>query len=127
MEPARDQAMWFAFDRYLNPITPTRGRGDGVRAAGGCARRRDMQREKLTSNIIEWDATGARGSELERLYIVRHGLSSDEREHAAPSNLPGDGIIFQVTRGPPPHPRLLRQYLHMRVPRASGRKAFAKG
>src|SRR5437588_8049751 len=53
MQPARNQAMFLAFDRDLDPIAPSGCGCDSVGALGRYALWRDMERQELTGQVIE--------------------------------------------------------------------------
>src|SRR6516225_1129109 len=99
MQPARNQAMILAFDRYLDPVAPSGRRRDGVRALGRNAPRLNMKRQELTGQVIEWDLSPLPGPEAECLHVVSYLCYFRERERAPPPNLSGGRIILLITRG----------------------------
>src|SRR6516225_3434298 len=99
MQPARNQAMILAFDRYLDAVAPSGRRRDGVRALGRNALQLKMKRQELTGQVIEWDLSPIPGPEAKRLHVVSFFFYFREPESAPPPDLSGGRIIFLITRG----------------------------
>src|SRR6516162_6107947 len=98
MQPARNQAMILAFDRDLDPVTPSGCGCDRVGALDRDASRRDMKCQELTGQIIEWDPPSTWRSEPERLHVVSHIFHLRERQLAHPPNPSGGRIVLLVRR-----------------------------
>src|SRR5215471_19657257 len=91
--------MRLAFDRDLDPIAPGGRRCDRVGACGGDASWRHMEREELSGQVVERDIAAVRGSEAERLDVVRDVFHVGELECAKPSDFSGRRIVPLIPCG----------------------------
>src|SRR6516225_3141395 len=127
MQPARNQALFLALDRDLDPVAPRRGRGNGVGAPGWNVFQRHPQREKLAGQVIKWDLPSVESLEPEGSDIVSFLYDFRQLELPHPPNLSRDRIILLVTRRFVPDFRRQRQDLHRRTLWVGRGKAFAEG
>src|SRR3974377_809381 len=93
MQPSRAQAVVLAFNRDLDSVTRSGCRGESGGALGRNALRRDMERKKLTGQIIEGYLSAMRRPETECLHVVSHIVHFCKRELAQPPD-PSRGQIF---------------------------------
>src|SRR5262249_11919262 len=119
--------MRLAFDGDFDPIAPGGRRGDRVGARGGDAAWGHMEREELSGQVVERDIAAVRGSEAERLDVVRDVFHLDELECAEPSDFSGRRIVPLITCGHGSKQRRLGEDLDVLMAWAGGGKAFRKG
>src|SRR6516162_4931982 len=108
MQPARDQAMVFAFNRDLDTVPPSGCGGDSVGALDRNAPRRDMERKKLTRQVIEGYLSALRRPETKCLHVVSHIFHFRECQLAQPPDPSRGWIVPLIARGLAPHLRRLR-------------------
>src|SRR6516164_10164593 len=108
MQPSRDQAVVFAFNRDLDTVPPSGCGGDSVGALGRNALRRDTERKELTGQVIEGYLSALRRPETECLHVVSHTFHFRKHELAQPPDLSRGRIIPLIARGLASHLRRLR-------------------
>src|SRR5262245_32216318 len=86
-----------------------------------------MEREELSGQVVERDASAVRGPEAERLDIVRNVFHFGEREFPEPADFSGRRIIPLITGGHGSKQRGLGEYLDVLMAWPSGGKALGKG
>jgi len=118
--------MILTLDGDLDPIAPGRRGRDGVGALGRNSPRRDVQREKLSGQIVEGDLGAAGRPEAEGLDVVGHILLLGEHERAEPSELSRRWVVLEITRRLALQERWLGQQLDLLVARPGGREALAE-
>src|SRR5262245_37224242 len=119
--------MRLAFDRDFDTIAPGGRRCDRVGALGEDALRRNMEREKLSGQVVERDIAAIRGPEAERLDVVSDVFHLGELEFAEPSDFSGSRIVPLITCGHGSKQRRLRNYLDVLMAWTGGGEAFPKG
>jgi hypothetical protein len=126
MQPARHQAMVLALHGDFDVIAPRRRGGNGVRALGGDASRRDVERQELSGQIVEGDLGTVGWPEAECLDVVGHVLLLGEHELAEPSQFTGGLVVLEVARRAALQQRRLWQDLDLLLARSGRREAFAE-